>query len=413
MAVERAMSRVPLLGDAAGRRRGALGVAAVAVGALALVSVLLLALPQSRLGAVVSRLQVLAEGGAADDRAVARSGVEFIGDVPVDGVLDAGLGMERPAADVAHAFSQDGSVYGPCNKATDPDCQNSISPFVDKARTQALLLPWYEVASEGDGMGPESVSYWRLPPKSQLQQAQQAVDEQAAAAADRALKTGGASDASQGTSGGAQSLGGFPAPPNTFQEPTVWKGDHVLNGGNKEWAEEDAAVHAYNMQKWRNKILDTQIERQRRQWRLMHTGSECSCGHARRGCACGENARTALRPGAARDDTETRGSGKGAAADKRKRRISDNLRVLADDADKALALLDSTEGGDDVVSTELRTSHDMQSTLERVVADERAWGQARQDVTAQNAGQGVGQTEASAEGEAKTPPGRHDAAATP
>ena len=94
--------------------------AAVAVGALALVSVLLLALPQPRLGAVVSRLQVLAVGGAADDRAVARSGVEFIGDVPVDGVLDAGLGMERPAADVAHAFSQDGSVYGPCNKATDP-----------------------------------------------------------------------------------------------------------------------------------------------------------------------------------------------------------------------------------------------------------------------------------------------------
>ena len=87
--------------------------------------------------------------------------------------------------------------------------------------------------------------------------------------------------------------------------------------------------------------------------------------------------------------------------------------MLADDADKALALLDSTEGGDDVVSTELRTSHDMQSTLERVVADERAWGQARQDVTAQNAGQGIGQTEASAEGEEKTPQGRHDAAATP
>lgn len=32
---------------------------------------------------------------------------------------------------------------------------------------------------------------------------------------------------------------------NTYS--TVWNGDHVLNGGNKEWAEEDAALHAFNM----------------------------------------------------------------------------------------------------------------------------------------------------------------------
>jgi hypothetical protein len=26
-----------------------------------------------------------------------------------------------------------------------------------------------------------------------------------------------------------------------------WNGDHVLNGGNKEWSEEDAALHAFNL----------------------------------------------------------------------------------------------------------------------------------------------------------------------
>jgi hypothetical protein len=64
--------------------------------------------------------------------------------------------------------------------------------------------------------------------------------------------------------------------PNTFQDPTKWNGDHVLNGGNKEWAEEDAALHAYNMENWRNKILETQLHRQkqvrarrRRAWRAV------------------------------------------------------------------------------------------------------------------------------------------------
>uniref|UniRef100_A0A7S0VN68 Uncharacterized protein n=1 Tax=Hemiselmis tepida TaxID=464990 RepID=A0A7S0VN68_9CRYP len=57
----------------------------------------------------------------------------------------------------------------------------------------------------------------------------------------------------------------------SVQKTTVWNGDHVTNGGNKEWAEEDAALHAWNMQNWRNKILDKQIERQAKQWRLMHS----------------------------------------------------------------------------------------------------------------------------------------------
>ena len=63
---------------------------------------------------------------------------------------------------------------------------------------------------------------------------------------------------------------------------SVWNGDNVLNGGNREWAEEDAALHAYNMvgfrfllfivslsspseisecfqQTWRGKILEAQV----------------------------------------------------------------------------------------------------------------------------------------------------------
>ena len=39
-----------------------------------------------------------------------------------------------------------------------------------------------------------------------------------------------------------------PPAPNTFQDPTKWNGDHTLNGGNKEWSEEDAALHAYTME---------------------------------------------------------------------------------------------------------------------------------------------------------------------
>jgi hypothetical protein len=31
------------------------------------------------------------------------------------------------------------------------------------------------------------------------------------------------------------------------QDVTKWNGDNSLNGGNKEWAEEDGALHAFNM----------------------------------------------------------------------------------------------------------------------------------------------------------------------
>lgn len=55
------------------------------------------------------------------------------------------------------------------------------------------------------------------------------------------------------------------------QDTTRWNGDNVLNGNNKEWSEEDAALHAFNMQNWRNRILDTQIEKQRRMWSLMNS----------------------------------------------------------------------------------------------------------------------------------------------
>ena len=70
------------------------------------------------------------------------------------------------------------------------------------------------------------------------------------------------------------------------QDVSKWQGDHVLNGGNKEWEEEDEAMHAYNMQNWRNTILDTEIERQEKQWKLMHTFDrmrDYCCGHQNRG----------------------------------------------------------------------------------------------------------------------------------
>jgi hypothetical protein len=129
--------------------------------------------------------------------------------------------------------------------------QQQLPAIALKARKQSLVMPWYEVASTGDGMGPETVTYWKLPPKAVFTKAQK-MD---AAAAAKAVTTG--LDA---------------APPNTYQEQTTWKGDHVLNGGNKEWAEEDAALHAYNMQRWRNQIIREQINRQRSQYDLMNSG---------------------------------------------------------------------------------------------------------------------------------------------
>ena len=108
-------------------------------------------------------------------------------------------------------------------------------------RRAERLMPWYEVASAGDGLGPESVNMWKVPPTATF------------------------------------------VHPNAFQDPTKWNGDHVLNGGNKEWAEEDGALHAYNMQRWRNKILGEQIDRQRSQWDLMNEADWCDCNCGARG----------------------------------------------------------------------------------------------------------------------------------
>jgi len=78
-------------------------------------------------------------------------------------------------------------------------------------------------------------------------------------------------------------LGGFPAPPNSFQLPTVWQGDHVASGGNKAWAEEDAALHAYNMQRWRTKQLDEQADQQRSMWDVQNEAQYWDYAAARRG----------------------------------------------------------------------------------------------------------------------------------
>jgi len=229
------------------------------------------------------RLQFLAMGDAHESRPASPNEIEYIGEIPVSSVLDHGL-MDRPAADVEHVL---------CNKDTDPDCENSISPFVDKvggvqilaqrthankARKQSLIMPWYEVASTGDGMGPETVTYWKLPPKAQMMQAQKAATDKAS---DKALA--GQMDTTANPAAKATALGALPPPPNTFQDPTVWNGDHVLNGGNKEWAEEDGALHAYNMQRWRNKIIGEQIDRQRSQWDLMNEADWCDCNCGSRG----------------------------------------------------------------------------------------------------------------------------------
>eukprot|EP00802_Teleaulax_amphioxeia_P005743 Tamp_05747.p1 GENE.Tamp_05747~~Tamp_05747.p1 ORF type:complete len:417 (-),score=109.66 Tamp_05747:1444-2694(-) len=74
------------------------------------------------------------------------------------------------------------------------------------------------------------------------------------------------------------SLGGFPAPPDSFQEPTVWAGQ----GGDKAWAEEDAALHAFNMQRWRRKVLDEQVDEQRSRWDLQNEAAYWDGAAARR-----------------------------------------------------------------------------------------------------------------------------------
>lgn len=311
---EMAAGNSPLLGRTSAGARGRTTAMAGLTLAGALACLALVAVVGMQMGAV-EQLQLLAMGDAFDERPQSPNRIEYIGEIPVDDVIDHGL-MDRPvhsppsrlcrgvllplpvsAADFVLALTQHQAVavdHALCNKDTDPDCETSISPFVDKsatgvqmlqqqrfarlqkARTQSLIMPWYEVASTGDGLGPETVTYWKLPPKAQMIQAQQADAEKAQ---DQALATKGKTDIT--VTHKIHRLGG--APPNTYQDPTVWNGDHVLNGGNKEWAEEDAALHAYNMQRWRNKIIGEQIDRQRSQWDLMNEADWCDCNCGARG----------------------------------------------------------------------------------------------------------------------------------
>ncbi|KAJ1486600.1 hypothetical protein T484DRAFT_1788973 [Baffinella frigidus] len=57
---------------------------------------------------------------------------------------------------------------------------------------------------------------------------------------------------------------------NTYQAPTVWNGDHVLGGGQPEWATEDAAQHALNLANWRIKLLQAKLEQAKLASRVMN-----------------------------------------------------------------------------------------------------------------------------------------------
>ncbi len=40
----------------------------------------------------------------------------------------------------------------------------------------------------------------------------------------------------------------------------MWQGDHVVSGGQPEWAAEDAAQHALNLANWRIKLLQVRAK---------------------------------------------------------------------------------------------------------------------------------------------------------
>jgi len=46
-----------------------------------------------------------------------------------------------------------------------------------------------------------------------------------------------------------------PVPYPGYQYPTIWNGGDALSGGNIQWAQEDAAIHAATLQNWRIRIL--------------------------------------------------------------------------------------------------------------------------------------------------------------
>ena len=74
------------------------------------------------------------------------------------------------------------------------------------------------------------------------------------------------------------------------QYTSKWNADSALNGGNKEWAEEDGALHSLNMvpffihrkfrltingscvqANWRIKVLETELKNEKLQYHLMNS----------------------------------------------------------------------------------------------------------------------------------------------
>jgi len=76
---------------------------------------------------------------------------------------------------------------------------------------------------------------------------------------------------------------GAPVGMNTYQAPTVWQGDHVVSGGQPEWAAEDAAQHALNLANWRIKLLQAKLEQAKLAAKVMNVatpGSSFAAGSA-------------------------------------------------------------------------------------------------------------------------------------
>jgi len=227
-------------------------------------------------------------------------------------------------------------------KAKVANKKGSKAGVAKQARIQSLFMPWYEVASEGDGMGPESVSVFRVPPKMALAKADEEKEE-------------------------------MQAPPNTFQKTTVWNADHVLNGGNKEWAEEDGALHAYNMQRWRGRILDEQIERQKKQWDLMNahnycdyhcSGGRCWCGHSNHGRHHWKEGEQAVLAGD-KDGEQSQAEGDSMSLktrDEVKQELEKNLRMLEENAAKGLRLLEDKGS----MAQEKQDTLDMEKILDQI-----------------------------------------------
>lgn len=69
---------------------------------------------------------------------------------------------------------------------------------------------------------------------------------------------------------------GAPVGYNAYQYPTVWSGDHVVSGGQPEWASEDAAQHALNLANWRIKLLQAKLQQAKLASQVMNVGSPLS-----------------------------------------------------------------------------------------------------------------------------------------